>query len=173
MAGLEARKLEMEQVVPNFGLPSLDGRRVSPRDYKQQRNLVLVYLDMDRCGGCGDLLREFADNYIAYQDLDTEILAISPQSQSELLSRIGTMGLPFPVLADEQGEVSQAYLGSRPGSGPIGGVFITDRFGALRSKLIVENEGSLPNQASILDWLGLIEMECPECGGAEPGEWGK
>lgn len=168
MAQVEARKLEIEGVVPDFTLPSLQGGQVGPRDYRQKSNLVLACLNLDRCGNCVDLLREFADNYRVYRDLETEILAILPQSLPDLQSRLGSMGLPFPVLSDEAGEVTGAYLGSGAGQGPIGAVYVTDRFGALRTQWIAQSEGELPAQQSILDWLGLIETECPECG---VGEW--
>ncbi len=163
MAEVEARKLEMEKVVPDFILPAVGGKQVSPRDYKQRANLVIAYLDLDRCGKCVDYLRELADNYHVYRELETEVIAVSPQPISDLQSRIGTMGLPFSVLSDEQGQVGRVYLGDQAG-GLVGGIFVTDRFGALRTQVLAQGENDLPNQETILDWLNLIEMECPECG---------
>ncbi len=162
MAEIEARSLELENVVPDFILPAVGGNQVSPRDFKQKSNLVIVYLNLDRCSGCLDYLRDLANNYHVYRDLETEIIAVSPGAISNLQSKVGTLGMPFPVLADEQGQVGQAYLGSQAG-GAVGGVFVTDRFGALRTMLIVQGESDLPNQQTILDWLNLLEMECPEC----------
>ena len=171
MKEVELRPLKLEEVVPDFTLPSVQGGRVSPRDYKQRVNLVIVYLDLDRCAGCVDLLREFADNYHVYRDLETEILAIFPQSTADLRSRVGDMGLPFPLLSDENGEVARVYLGSHAGEYLVGGVFVTDRFGALRYHKVARGEEELPAQQTILDWLALIETECPECGVGEPEEW--
>ena len=168
MAQVESRKLELQQVVPDFVLPSVDGKEASPRDYKQKVNLVLVYLDLGRCGNCVDYLREFADNYSVYRGLETQILAIVPLPISELQSRVGQIGLPFPVLSDEQGLVGKVYLVDSPVANPVGAVFVADRFGALRAMMFGLTQGDLPNQQSILDWLSLIETECPECGpGAE------
>ncbi len=166
MAEIEARNLEMEKVVPDFILPAVSGKQVSPREFKQRANLVIVYLDLDRCGKCVDYLRELADNYHVYRELETEIIAVSPQSISDLQSKTGTMGLPFPVLSDEQGQVRRVYLESQA-SRLIGGIFVTDRFGALRAQILAQGEADLPNQQTILDWLNLIEMECPECGPPE------
>ncbi len=167
MAEVEARRLEMEQVIPDFILPSLSGKQVSPRDYKQKSNLVILYLNLQQCEGCVDYLKEFADNYHVYRELETEIIAVCPQPISELQSKLGSMGFPFPVLSDETCEVGQTYLGGQPGEKLAGGVFVTDRFGALRAMMVARSENELPNQQSILDWLNLIEMECPECG---PGD---
>ncbi len=167
MADVENLTLQVERVIPDFRLPSLDGRYVSPRDYKQRQNLVIVYLDPHRYDRYADLLREFADNYQAYRDLETEILAVCPRPISELHGEVGGLGLPFPVLSDERGAVGQVYLGSPPGQGPLAAIFVTDRFLSLRTQMVACFEGDLPNQETILDWLGLIEMECPECG---PGD---
>lgn len=172
MAQVEARQLQMHQVVPDFVLPSLDGRQVSPREYKQKLNLVIVYLNLQQCGeGCTNFLRELADNYHVYQDLETEILAVSPQPPSDLQQRLGNLGLPFPVLSDEGCRVGGVYLAGHLGEKLAGGIFVTDRYGALRAEMIAPSEGDLPNQQSILDWLTLIETECPECDGGEPREW--
>ncbi len=158
-------KLELDRVVPHFTLPSVEGGTVSIKDYRQKLNLVIAYLDLDRCGGCGDLLREFADNYAVYRDLETEILAVCPQPIADLQSRLSGMGLPFPVLSDERREVAGVYLEGQ--GNPAAAIFVTDRFGALQTVMMAPTEQDLPNQQSILDWLSLIESECPECG---PGD---
>jgi peroxiredoxin len=166
MAEIEARSLEIDKVVPDFILPAVGGKQVGPRDFKQRANLVIVYLDLDRCGRCADYLRELADNYHVYRELETDIIAVSPQPVADLQSRIGAMGLPFPVLSDEQGQMGQVYLGGQAGA-MVGGIFVADRFGALRTQILARGENDLPNQQSILDWLNLIEMECPECDTAD------
>lgn len=167
VAEVEERALKMEKVVPDFILPSLDGKQVSPRNYRQRSNLVLCYLDLDRCADCTGFLKEMADNYHVYVELETEILVVAPQSISDLQGRLGSMGLPFPVMSDEGGDVGRVYLDGRFQEKPVGCVFVTDRFGALREEIVAKTDSDLPNQASILDWLNLIEMECPECGDVE------
>ena len=163
MTQVGERKLEMDRVVPGFALPSLDGKQVGPGDYKQKANLVIAYLDLDRCGACKDFLRSLSDNYHLYRADETEILAVCPQPVDELRGQVGAVGLPFPVLSDEKGAVRGIYFSGEPGQ-PVAGVFITDRYGALRNQMISQNSGDIPAQQDILDWLDLIEMECPECG---------
>lgn len=163
MAQVEERKLEMEKVVPDFTLPSLDGGQIGPGTYKQRANLVIAYLDLDRCGECKDFLRDLADSYQLYRADETEILAVCLQPVGELRGQVGTLGLPFPVLSDEHGAVRGIYFSGEPGQ-PMGGVFITDRYGALRVRMFSQTGAELPAQKEILDWLDLIEMECPECG---------
>lgn len=157
------RKLEMERVIPDFTLPSVDGRQIGPGVYKQRANLVIAYLDLNRCGECEDFLRGLADDYQLYRADETEILAICPQPIGELQMQAGTLRLPFPVLSDEKGAVRDVYFSGEPGQ-PVAGVFITDRYGALRVQIISQNGTEIPVRHDILDWLDLIEMECPECG---------
>lgn len=167
MAEIEARKVQLHQILPDFVLTSIDGKRESIRAFKQKSNLVLIYLDLNKCPDCIDYLKELADNYHIYSGLETRILAVVPMSLSDLQSTVGNLGLPFPVLADEQGQVGNKYLADSPVPDPIGGVFIADRWGELRTMMYGRSKNDLPNQPSILDWLSLIETECPECG---PGD---
>lgn len=167
MAGVQAKKAQLHQILPDFSLPSIQGEQKSIREFKQKSNLVVIYLDLNRCGDCVDYLREFADNFNIYSGLETQILAVVPISLSELQSRVGNMGLPFPVLSDEQGEVGVLYLANSPIPNPSGGVFVADRWGELRMMSFGQSANDLPNQQSVMDWLSLIETECPECG---PGD---
>ena len=164
MGEVETREVIAGQMVPGFSLPSLEGGEVKVRDYRQRRNLVIAIMDLNRCDGCTNLLREFADNYHTYRDLETQILIVLPHPMADIRSKVGDMGLPFPVLSDEGGQVSQVYLGHRPGSGSSAALFITDRYGELRVDMKGEGPDDLPGQQSIIDWLSLLETECPECG---------
>jgi len=171
MAEVETRQLQLDMVVPDFTLPAIDGGQVSPRDYRQKANLVIAYLKLTQCEQCVGFLQELADNYHIYRDLDTEVLAVCPESVPELQARIGHLGLPFPVLSDLGGQVGDVYLSRQPCESPVAELFVTDRYGALRTTMVACSGSELPNQQSILDWLSLIESECPECSDEEPGQW--
>jgi thioredoxin-dependent peroxiredoxin len=170
MARTQSRELSAGQIVPNFTLPSIAGGKVSVRDFRQRRNLVIIHMDVSRCDECISVLREFGDDYQTYRDLETEILVVLPHSLAEIGSRLGGMDLPFPVLSDEGGRVTELYLGHPPGRGPVATVFLTDRYGDLRVEMRAEEAGEMPNRQAIVDWLSLLETECPECGTAE-GSW--
>ncbi len=162
MTQISSNRLEEDQVVPDFTLPSLDGRRISPSNFKQRLNLVIAYFDFDRCSACTNALRTFSNRYREYRDLEAEILVVSPQKLEDLKGRVGVLPLPFPVLSDVEGQMARAYLSGE--EKPAAAVFVTDRFGALRMKSLAYSTGELMEQREILDWLNLIEIECPECG---------
>lgn len=162
MSQLVTSKVAVESVVPDFTLPTIEGGAVSPHEYKQRANLVIAYLDLDRCGQCADLLTSFADRLNDYRDLEAQIVVVFAQSIEELKGKAGTLGLSFPVASDVDRKMARSYFGEeRP---PMAAVFITDRFGALKAQYLCESDDDLPDQNAILDWLNLIEMECPECG---------
>jgi peroxiredoxin len=169
MAETQSRGLSAGQIVPSFTLPSTTGGEVGVRDFRQRRNLVILYMNLGGCDGCLDLLREFADNYHTYRDLETEILVVLPYSLAEIKSRLEGVDVPFPVLSDEGGRVAQQYLGHSPGGGPLGALFLTDRYGDLRVEMRAEEVEEMPDQRAIVDWLSLLETECPECGTADLG----
>ncbi len=167
MAHIEAQKVQLHRILPDFVLPSLQGKQVSVKNYKQRANLVVVYLDLNSCPDCADYLQSFADNYSVYEGLETQILVVTPIPIAELQSRLGSKGLPFPVLSDESGEMRKSYMQTSPVENPVGAVFVADRYGELRAMMFGRSTADLPNQQSIMDWLSLIETECPECG---PGD---
>jgi hypothetical protein len=46
-------------------------------------------------------------------------------------------------------------------------VFIIDRYGAPYTALVGAEPGDPALHREILEWIGFIEMQCPECGIAE------
>jgi peroxiredoxin len=60
-------------------LPLLGANRqgqVGPSDYKQHRNLVLIFFRSVECRKCRQLLREIAAHYGEYQRMEDEVLVI-------------------------------------------------------------------------------------------------
>lgn len=147
--------METEEVIPDFILTSLDGRQLSPRNYKQPSNLVLVYFNVDRCGDCVAFLQETADNYHVYVELEAEILALAPKSTSDLEGRLGSLGLPFPVMSDEGGKVGRCNYKSMPRKNLVRPVFIADRFGALRAEMVTR---SLSERGGFLTVHGVVDF---------------
>ena len=77
-AQTEVEKLRTGQLIPNFRLSAAnrDGQ-VGPWDYKQHRNLVLIFFRSAECQKCKQLLREIAEHYGEYKEKEAEVLAIS------------------------------------------------------------------------------------------------
>jgi len=128
----------------------------------------LFFFHGEECRACLDLLRGFARDYPRYQEEEAEILAITTQPTDKARSLAIRLSLPYPVLTDPTGEAVQkfTYLDPQTG-GPVPSLFVVDRFGALYTQAIAEREDQLPSSDEVLDWLDLIEAQCPECGAPE------
>jgi peroxiredoxin Q/BCP len=110
-AQTEAVRFRTGQLVPNFRLPAAnrDGQ-VGPWDYKQHRNLVLIFFRSAECQKCKQLLREIGEHYGDYEQKEAEVLAISTDELDRLRRLAQDFALPFPVLSDSDGKVTDLYL---------------------------------------------------------------
>ena len=70
-------QLSTGRLIPNFRLSAVnrDGQ-VGPWDYKQHRNLVLIFFRSAQCRKCQELLQAIAEHY-DYKRKEAEVLAIS------------------------------------------------------------------------------------------------
>lgn len=162
-------KLADFQVIPDFSYPSSLGVPVGLWTYKQRKNLVIFFFHDERCPGCRERLRQFAQSLDRFRELDTQVLAITTASQSEVTRLAQEEGLTFPVLSDPTASFMQRLVRYEASAGPPAvGLFVTDRFGALYTQKVGRSERDLPSVEEILDTIYYIEMQCPECG---VGEW--
>ena len=64
-------KLELQEVVPYFSLPSNKNGHVSTWDFKQKKNLILFFNHGVVCPHCTSRLQEFAASYPRFQELES------------------------------------------------------------------------------------------------------
>jgi len=165
-------KLSTGQFVPNFRLSAAnrDGQ-VGPWDYKQHRNLVLIFFRLAECQKCKQLLREIAEHYGDYEQEEAEVLAISTDELDRLRQLARDLALPFPVLCDSDGKVTDLYL-KHPeqiaGNAVDVAIVVADRWGAVFSTKRIKIDHALPVEAEVREWLEFIELQCEEC---FPSEW--
>lgn len=124
-------------------------------DYKQRRNLLLLFADEEASG----YLQDIAAHYDTYRELETEVLVVLALDveRAQPLYVGGT--LPFLLLLDPAGVVRKTYLGDKPV-----GLVVIDRFGIIYAVYAALRSEHLPSQAEVVSWLRYIELQCPECG---------
>lgn len=157
-------KLELQEVVPYLNLPSNKGTNVNLWDFKQRKNLVLIFHHGKTCIYCRNKLRELAKAYKEVQFLEAEVLAISFDNVKDLKDQGEEDELSFPLLSDQSGTTSERFTFiDKSRNAPFPTVFITDMFGALRYQKVAEEATGLPSASEIVSMLSLIQIECPEC----------
>jgi peroxiredoxin len=66
------------------------------------------------CRKCKQLLRQIAEHYGDYKEKEAEVLAISTDGRDRLRRLAQDLALPFPVLSDSDGRITDIYLKIQP-----------------------------------------------------------
>lgn len=93
---------------PEFELADQDGQLHSLEDYRNQW-VVLYFYPKDETPGCTTEACEFRDNIFAFRDLNAQILGVSLDDVESHKAFAENYDLPFPLLADVEGDISSAY----------------------------------------------------------------
>lgn len=158
-----------EIIMPRFTLPAAGGRgEAGPAQYRQQSNLLILFLHTTKCEDCARLLKSLRDMEKAYAALETHILVVAGNPLNELEQAAEVAGPDIILLSDPGGATAAAYAGvcdstSAEHSGTHPFLVITDRFGAFYSRIELE-EGEPLDHGEIRSTLMFIETQCPECG---------
>jgi len=93
---------------PDFTLPSDTEGDVTLSDF-QGRPVVLYFYPKDDTSGCTRQACGIRDNLPRFDEVDAVVLGVSPDSVESHAKFRAKHDLNFPLLADEDHEVSQAY----------------------------------------------------------------
>jgi peroxiredoxin Q/BCP len=99
---------------PRFELPGTDntdeGRRLYTLEEYRRQPVVLVFYPGDNTPVCTRQLNAYTDDIEAFEAVGAQVLAISPQSvESHESFSCKQGGFAFPLLADEDKAVGDAY----------------------------------------------------------------
>lgn len=109
--GLQALAADQPVVgkpAPEFELSDQEGQLHSLEDYRD-RWVVLYFYPKDETPGCTTEACEFRDNIFAYRELNAQILGVSLDDVDSHKAFSENHDLPFPLLADADGSVADAY----------------------------------------------------------------
>jgi peroxiredoxin len=151
--------LQTKQIIPPLTLRSSDGRTIHAWDFKQKKNLVIIFLDAD-CEPCLDFLKRLKES--AGDLRANESIALA--AFLEVPSRTIAEGLQPEIIAgsDVSGRAARAFLGEDAlSSSGLGrrGVFVTDRYGELASHWITKDH-EFPAVGEIFACLSHLESIC-------------
>ena len=93
---------------PNFTAATQDGRTLSLDDLKG-RNVILYFYPKDDTPGCTKEACAFRDAFAQFEKKGALVLGVSTDSSKSHAKFAEKFKLPFPLLADEDKKIVQAY----------------------------------------------------------------
>jgi peroxiredoxin len=93
---------------PDFVLKSLSGENLRLSEYRGE--VVMLSFWATWCGDCRAQLEELGAMHARYQEAGVELLAVSLDQNRRQADELATgLGVSYPVLYDEGGEVGRLY----------------------------------------------------------------
>lgn len=103
------RELAVGDPAPDFSLPSTEGRKISLKEFRGKKKVVLYFYPKDDTPGCTKEACGFRDEKAAFDRDGAVILGVSFDSPESHEKFSGKFGLSFPLLSDEKKETARAY----------------------------------------------------------------
>jgi len=136
-------KVDVGDTAPDFELPGTEDRTYRLSDYRG-RNVVLAFYPGDATRVCTKQFCSYRDESERLDELDAEVLGISPQSVESHERWTREQELNVPLLADEDLSVSRSY-GVTGWVGPLArftglGEAVDGRY-VMRAIFVIDGEG--------------------------------
>jgi peroxiredoxin Q/BCP len=100
--------LDVGTTAPGFELPDQDGETATLSAYEGQRVVLYFYPRADT-PGCRKEACSFRDEWERFEDDDIAVLGVSDDPVEDLQDFADEYDLPFRLLSDEDGSVSNQY----------------------------------------------------------------
>ena len=131
------RRLEAGAIAPAFTLPDQDGTRVSLSDYAGQP-VVIYFYPAAMTPGCTTQACDFRDSMERFTADGYAVIGVSPDPVDKLDTFTEKEELNFPVLADEDHKVAEAY-----GAWGEKNIYGKVSEGLIRSTIVVDEDGKV------------------------------
>lgn len=127
--------LEVGQKAPDFESKDQDDKPIRLSDFKGKK-VVLYFYPKDNTPGCTTQACNLRDNYEALQNAGYVVLGISSDSGKSHKKFIEKHELPFPLIADEDKSVHEAY-----GTWVEKNMYGRKYMGTARTTFVIDEEG--------------------------------
>jgi mycoredoxin-dependent peroxiredoxin len=151
--------LEVGSEAPDFTLRDQNQQKVSLSDYRDTKDVLLVFFPLAFTGVCQGELDRIRDHLPDFENDTTQTLAISVGPPPTHKIWATENGYTFPVLSDfwPHGAVSQAYGVFNDAAGFANrGTFVVDRSGVIRFSEM-KQPGEPRNQKLWTDALAVLQ----------------
>jgi thioredoxin-dependent peroxiredoxin len=130
--------VKIGSVAPAFTLLDQGGNKVSLKQFKGKKNVVLYFYPKAMTPGCTVQACGIRDSKQVLAKLDTVVLGVSPDPVAKLGRFIEKQGLNFTLLADEDHAVTEKY-----GAWGLKKFMGREFMGVLRTTFIIGKDGRL------------------------------
>jgi hypothetical protein len=138
-------------LIPPLAARAPDGTAVNSWDYRQKRNLCIVFVHAE-CAECAGYVERLARRALDIAERDAVALVVLPK----LPLPGSSLPSPLRLAADPTGRAHISYFGKRAatiaGAGPVG-IFLADRYAQLSMQWVLAEGCELPNPEEILAGL--------------------
>jgi mycoredoxin-dependent peroxiredoxin len=127
-----AMPIQVGEEAPDFELKDQNGQARRLSDYREKKNVVLVFYPLAFSGICTSELCQLRDDLSSFDNEETATLAVSVDSPYVLKAFAEREGYQFPLLSAfwPHGGIAKGY-----------GVFNEERGFAIRGTFIVDKQG--------------------------------
>lgn len=125
-------------LAPAFTLPDQDGNKVSLKQFRDAKNVVLYFYPKAMTPGCTVQACGIRDSKKALAKLDTVVLGVSPDPVDRLARFIDKQDLNFTLLSDEDHALTEKY-----GCWGLKKFMGREFMGVLRTTFIIGKDGRL------------------------------
>ena len=129
---------DIGKVAPAFSLLDQDGNKVSLKEFKGKKNIVLYFYPKAMTPGCTVQACGIRDSKKALAKLDAVVLGVSPDPVAKLGRFIEKQQLNFTLLSDEDHAVTEKY-----GAWDLKKFMGREFMGVLRTTFIIGKDGRI------------------------------
>ena len=127
---------EVGTAAKDFSLFSQRGEKVSLADFRGVKNVLLYFYPKAMTPGCTVQACGIRDSKDQFAELDTVVMAVSPDSVDRLVKFEDKQELNFTLLSDEDHQVTESY-----GAWGMKKFMGREYMGVLRSSFVIGKDG--------------------------------
>lgn len=143
---IEATPLTVGTTAPTFSqVEATGGKAISLSDYAGQY-LVMVFYPKDQTPGCTKQLCALRDDLAGLNQINTQVIAVNPDSLQSHERFVAAQGYNFPILVDADKSICKAYGALKPEGGIQRTVYIIGPAGE-----VVFAQQGMPDDATLMD----------------------
>ncbi len=101
--------LSVGDEAPEFKGKDHEGNSVALSDFKDKKNVVLVFYPGNNTPGCTKQLCAIRDDWSNFEDEETVVFGVNPADQESHSDFASKYNFPFPLLVDESGEIIRSF----------------------------------------------------------------